>query len=131
MNSRIQIIAITLSVAFLVAVLELVRRRKLVEEYSFIWIAIALGILAVSIWREFLHAAARGVGIYEPPNVLLLALTGGVVRGPWGFSVILSRQRRQIDRLIEDVSILTAELREQRSGQDAVDRSSLPNRPAK
>jgi hypothetical protein len=131
MNSRIQIIAITLSVAFLVAVLELVRRRKLVEEYSFIWIAIALVILAVSIWREFLHAAARELGIYEPPNVLLLALTGGVLVGLLGISVILSRQRRQIDRLIEDVSILTAELREQRSGQDAVDRSSLPNRPAK
>ena len=36
---RIQVIAIVLSAVFLLAVLELVRRRKLVEEYSFLWIA--------------------------------------------------------------------------------------------
>jgi len=114
MNSRIQIIAIVLCVGFLFAVLELVRRRRLVEEYAFIWIVIGVLLLAVSIWREFLHAAARELGIYDPPNVLLIALTGGVLVALLGVSVILSKQRRQIERLIEETSILAAEVRELR-----------------
>ena len=115
MFDRIQIIAIVLSTSFLLLVLELVRRRKLVEEYSLLWIGAALGILAVSIWRELLHAAARELGVHDPPNVLLIALTAVVVVALLGVSVVLSKQRRQIERLREETAILSAELRETRS----------------
>lgn len=115
---RIQIIAIVLSAAFLLTVLELVRRRKLIEEYSFLWIVVALLMLAISIWRELLHAAARELGVHDPPNVLLIALTAAVVLALLGISVILSRQRRQIERLIEDASILSAEVRDLRKERD-------------
>ena len=61
MIDRIQIVAIVLSVLFLFAVLELVRRRKLIEEYSFLWIVVAVLLLAVSIWRELLHVQEVGL----------------------------------------------------------------------
>ena len=109
---RIQLIAIALSLVFLVIVLELVRRRRLVEEYAFVWIAVSMVMLAVSVWRELLHAAARELGVHDPPNVLLIALTAAVVLAMLVMSVILSRQRRQIERLIEDTAILAAELRD-------------------
>jgi len=112
MFDRIQIIAIAVSAVFLLVVLELVRRRKLVEEYSLLWIVGAVGMLAVSIWREPLHAAARELGVHDPPNVLLIALTAVVVAALLGVSVILSRQRRQIERLMEETAILSAELRD-------------------
>ena len=115
---RIQIIAIVLSAVFLLGVLELVRRRKLVEEYSFLWIAVATLMLAISIWRELLHSAARELGVHDPPNVLLIALTAAVVLALLGISVILSRQRRQIERLIEDASILSAEVRDLRKERE-------------
>lgn len=130
MTSRIQIIAIVLSIGFLISVLELVRRRKLVEEYSFIWIVIALLLLVISVWREFLDAAARELGIYAPPNALLVALTGGVLVALLGVSVILSKQRRQIDQLIEETSILSAELRDLRQAGSSRTAESAPNRPA-
>jgi hypothetical protein len=136
---RIQLIAIVLSTLFLVAVLELVRRRKLVEEYSFLWIVAAIVMVAVSIWRELLHAAARELGVHDPPNVLLIALTAVVVGALLGASVILSRQRRQIDRLIEETAILGAEVRDLRAGRgdaksaaEAASSSSYsPNLPRK
>ena len=118
MPDRIQFIAIVLSAMFLVAVLELVRRRKLVEEYSLLWIVAALVMLAVSIWRELLHAAARELGVHDPPNVLLIALTAVVVGALLGASVILSKQRRQIDRLIEETAILGAEVRDLRAARE-------------
>jgi hypothetical protein len=129
---RIQILAIGVSAAFLILVLELVRRRRLVEEYSFLWIVVAVAVLAVSIWRELLHAAARDLGVHDPPNVVLIAVTAAVLFALLGVSLILSRQRRQIERLIEDTSILSAEVKDLRSRGENVPYAPGPgpNRPA-
>ena len=35
--------------------------------------------MAVSIWRQLLHTAARDLGVHDPPNVLLIALTAAVL----------------------------------------------------
>lgn len=114
MIDRVQIAALTVSVVLLLAVLELVRRRKLTEEYSFLWILSSLALLAVSIRREILHAAARWLGIYYPPILLVMLLIVMVFVASLCFSVIVSRQRQQIERLIEETAILSAELRELR-----------------
>ena len=115
MGNRLQVLAIVLSGGFLVLVLELIRRRKLAEEYAALWIAVAAALMAVSIWRELLHAAARELGVHDPPNVLLIALTAVVVVAMLRLSVILSHQRRQIDRLLEDTAVLSAEVQTLRS----------------
>ena len=112
MTSLVQIIAIVISAALLVPVIELVRRRRLSEEYSFIWIAGAMALLVLSLWRDVLHAIARWLGVFYPPAVLLLVLTLFVFVGLLYFSVTLSRQREQIERLIEEIAILDARLRE-------------------
>ena len=114
MIDRIQIVALTVSVMLLVAVLELVRRRKLTEEYSFLWILSSLALLALSVRRELLHDAARWLGVYYPPILLVMLLIVMVFVASLCFSVIVSRQRRQIERLIEETAILSAELRELR-----------------
>ena len=114
---RIQIVALTVSVLLLVVVLELVRRKKLTEEYSFLWILSAVALLALSIKRQMLDAAARWLGVYYPPIILVLLLILMVFVASLCFSVIVSRQRRQIERLIEETAILSAELRELRKKQ--------------
>jgi hypothetical protein len=118
-TSRIQIVALAGSGLFLLLVLELVRRRKLAEEYSTLWIIGAIALLAASIRRDWIDGTAAWLGIYYGPAVLLL---GGIVVVSaillW-MSVILSRQQRQIDHLIEEAAILSAELRDaRRSGAD-------------
>ena len=114
MIDRIQIVSLVVSVTLLVVVLELVRRRKLTEEYSFLWIVCSLALLGLSVKREILHATARWLGVYYPPALLLLALIAMVFVASLCFSVIVSRQRKQIERLIEETAILSAELRDLR-----------------
>jgi hypothetical protein len=114
---RVQIVAVTVSVMLLLGVLELVRRRKLTEEYSFLWILCSLTLLTLSIRRDFLDAAARWLGVYYPPMVLLMLLIVIVFLASLCFSVIVSRQRQQIERLIGETAILAAEIREQRAAQ--------------
>lgn len=111
---RIQVVAIFVSIGLLIAVLELVRRRRLVEEYSLVWIACALAMVGISIWRGAIDIAARVLGVYYPPSLLLLLLAVLVFVALLSFSVVLSRQRQQINRLMEETATLGAEIRDLR-----------------
>lgn len=113
MTDNVQIVAVVVSAGLLVFVIDLVRRRKLTEEYSFIWILFALGLLGMSLWRESLHAVARWLDVYYPPAVLLGALVFFVFIASLYFSVVISRQREQIERLVEAMALLEARQREQ------------------
>ena len=129
MTDRVQVVALASSVLLLLLVLELVRRRRLSEEYSAIWIVLALVLIGISLRRDVLDVAARWLGVYYPPAVLVLMLVAVISVASLSFSVILSRQKRQIDRLIEESAIMAAELRELRSDLDVRGARSL-DRPA-
>jgi hypothetical protein len=115
MTNAAQYLGIGGSVAFLLLVLELTRRRRLNEEYSFIWILASVALIALSVSRGFVDEVALSLGIYYGPALLLLVLGFFVVVVALHFSLVISRQRRQIERLIEDVALL--DLR-QRNRQD-------------
>ena len=114
MTDRIDNAGLIVSVALLLLVLELVRRKRLNEEFSILWIAGALAALALSLRRDLLDRTARWLGVYYPPSLLLLVLLVVVFVGSLSISIVLSRHRRQIERLMEDSAIHAAELRELR-----------------
>ena len=111
MTDLVQVISVAVSAGLLAIVVELVRRRNLTEEYSFIWIVCAAALLALSLWRNLLDLAASALGVHYPPAVLLLVLTAFVVVVSLYFSVVVSRQRQQIERLVEELALLDAEVR--------------------
>jgi hypothetical protein len=113
MLDPVQILTIGVSVLLLLLVLELVRRRLLGEEYAFVWIVGALVLLGLSVWRGGLDSVARWLGVHYGPALLLLLLGVFVFLALLFFSVVISRQRVQIERLIEDTAILEARLREE------------------
>ena len=110
MGSLVQLFAVAISAALLFVVIGLVRRRRLTEEYSFLWIVFALALLGLSLFRGVLDAVARWLGIFYPPAVLLLMLIFFVFIASLYFSVVISRQRQQIERLVEDHAILEREV---------------------
>ena len=119
MGNLVQVGAVIVSGALLLLVIDLVRRRKLTEEYSFIWILCALALLVMSLWRDILHVTARWLGVYYPPAVLLLVLILFVFVASLYFSVVISGQRRQIERLVEEIALLDQRLREAEGDGDA------------
>ena len=120
MTDLVQLVSIVVSGGLLIAVVELVRRRLLTEEYSFIWIACAAALLGLSLWRNLLDFAASALGVHYPPAVLLLVLTFCVVIVSLYFSVVVSRQRKQIERLVEELALLDADVRALRASVGAV-----------
>ena len=125
MGNLVQIGAVAVSAALLLLVIDLVRRRKLTEEYSFIWVLCAVALLVLSVWRDILHVTARWLGVYYPPAVLLLVLIFFVFVASLYFSVVISGQRRQIEHLVEELALFDHRLRQvennKKTGRDPHD----------
>ncbi len=129
MLDPVQVLAIAVSAGLLGLVLELVRRKLLGEEYALVWILGAVGLLALSVWRSALDSVARWLGVHYGPALLLLLLGVFVFVALLFFSAVVSRQRLQIDRLIEDLAILEARLREHQQDRHREARAEDPATP--
>ena len=51
MNAQIQVIAIVGSVLVMVFVTQLIRQRRLREEYALLWFIASVGLIVLSVWR--------------------------------------------------------------------------------
>lgn len=94
-HDRIQVLAIVGSVVLLLAILELVRRRRLLERYAVLWLLSAVVLLGLSIWRNLLEVIAHRVGIFYAPNALFLVALGFVLVLLLHFSLAVSRLAEQ------------------------------------
>jgi hypothetical protein len=117
MDVRIQIVAIGAAVCLIVVLLELVRRRSLLERYALLWLASAFILLALAIWRGLLEEVAELVGVAYPPNALFLIAFGFVLVLLLHFSIAVSRLSDQTKVLAQRLALLEADHRRR---QDAV-----------
>jgi hypothetical protein len=106
MDARIQVVAIVGAAALLVVLLELVRRRRLLERYALLWLASALVLLGLSIWRGLLGTIAEAIGVAYPPNALFLIAFGFVLLLLLHFSLAVSRLSDQTKVLAQRLAIL-------------------------
>ncbi len=113
----VQVIAITVSGAIFVAIIELIRRNRLKERYSLIWLAASAVLIILSVWRGLLHFIARTVGIYYPPSFLFLLAIFFLLLLLLHFSVILSSLSENNKRLAQDIGMLKEKL----NGRDRKD----------
>ena len=70
MDIRIRILTIGGAAAVLLMVIELVRRRKLKEEYSVLWVFTAALVLLISIWFSLLQNVTNAIGAISPASTL-------------------------------------------------------------
>jgi hypothetical protein len=126
MDARLQIVAITGALALLLVVLELVRRRALMERYALLWLFSSVVILALAIWDDALSLLARQIGIVSGPNALFFVAVGFILLLLLHFSAAMSRLTDQSKVLAQRQAILERRLREvERTAQEdgGVDRA--------
>jgi hypothetical protein len=127
MDSRIQIVAIVAAGLLLIVLLELVRRRRLLERYALLWLLSALVLLALSIWRGLLETIADAIGVAYPPNALFLIAFGFVLLLLLHFSLAVSRLSDQTKVLAQRLALLEETVhaeREAAAGSPAEERAS-------
>jgi hypothetical protein len=116
LDTQIQIIAVIVTAAMFLVVLELVRRRRLVERYALLWMLAALGLVVLAVWRDLLDIAADFLGIADPPNALFIVAFGIAYVLLLHFSVATSRLSEETKILAQEVARLDSELRRERAG---------------
>lgn len=111
MQSHIQLVAILASLALFFAVLEMVRRRRLMERYALLWLLSALVLLGLSIWSDLLQKVSHVIGIVYPPNALFVIAFVFVLLLLLHFSAVVSRLADQTKVLAQRLAMLEERVR--------------------
>ena len=111
-----QRVAVVGTLLFLALVIELVRRRRLVERYALLWISAALVLVVLAVWQDALQLLADGLGIISPPNALFFLGVGALFILALHFSVAFSRLSEETKILAQEVARLDREQRRIRTG---------------
>jgi hypothetical protein len=99
------------AISLALIVLELVRRRRLQERYSLLWLAICVVVLVFSIWQSALIKLSTSLGIKYPPNALFLLAAGFFLVLLLHYSTVISRLSAQNIRLAQRVALIEERLR--------------------
>lgn len=102
LTSQTRIVAAVIAIAFMLMILELIRRDRLQERYSVIWFVAGLGMLAGAAFPGLLEFIADVMGVRDT-NVALFSIVLLLLLGlALNFSVIMSKQAAQITRLAQE-----------------------------
>lgn len=107
--TRITILSVCLSVVLLLYILEMVRRRRLREEYSILWLFGSGVILLLSIKQSWLIYLAQAVGIAYPPSFLFLIGILFIMLILIHFSITISKLYQMNKRMAQDIALLKRE----------------------
>ena len=128
MDIRIQIVAVVCAATLLFVVLELVRRRRLMERYAILWLLSAVVILGLAIFRGALATLASALGIAYPPNALFFVAFAFVLLLLLHFSMVISRLADQSKVLAQRLALVEERLRRQ-EGKPAAPDPQLEREP--
>lgn len=122
-----RVVVITLSLVILSLTVELIRRRKLREEYALLWIFSAIMIMVFAMVPQLLYVISNLLGLHHLTTMLLMAflfLIGIVLH----FSTVISQLTEQKTRLAQQLAIASLRLdaleRTHRSGDSEEDDQS-------
>jgi hypothetical protein len=116
MDIRIQLIAIAGAGGLLLLVLELVRRRALLERYALLWLFSALFLLVLAVWRDLLERVADALGIAYAPNALFFLAFAAILLLLLHFSIAVSRLADQSKILAQRLAMVDERLRRHEQG---------------
>ena len=111
LSGKAQIIAVIVTVLLLALVVELVRRRRLVERYALLWMFAAAFLVVLAVWNGGLEFIADLVGIQSPPNALFLLGLAVIFGLLLNFSIAFSRLSEETKILAQEVARMDREQR--------------------
>ncbi|HEY2536032.1 MAG TPA: DUF2304 domain-containing protein [Solirubrobacteraceae bacterium] len=105
-SANLRIVAIAGSLTLLVFIVELVRRRRLKEEYSVLWVLTALVLLLLAVWEGLLRELAHFIGADSQASTLYFFGLLFVVFLLLHFSMRVSNLERRVIVLVQEIALL-------------------------
>jgi hypothetical protein len=110
MIDRAMVFGLGASILALAFIIELVRQRRLKEEYSLLWLATAAVLLILSVSRPLLDVMASMVGIFYPPSALFLVAMVFVMFILLHFSTVVTRLAQENKETAQQLALLRWQL---------------------
>jgi len=104
--TRVTLFSICASTALLLYILEMVRRRRLREEYSILWLAGSVVILVLSLKQDWLISIAKTVGIAYPPSFLFLVGILFILLILIHFSIAISKLHQMNKKMAQEIALM-------------------------
>ncbi len=123
----LKILAIVGSGSLLIVVVELIRRGRLKERYSLLWLCAGGVLLVFSSSRYLLDRISHVLGIFYPPSFLFLLAFFFLLLITLHFSVVISGLSEKNKKLAQELAILRQELKDAIEGDGA--KKSAGGRP--
>jgi hypothetical protein len=111
MPIRSIIMAITISSLLIITIFELVRRRKLNEEYSWLWMLTGFVILILSIWENGLTTITHLIGAVLNTSTLFFFGIIFLMFISLHFSIVVSELTNNIKKLAQQIALFEEEKR--------------------
>ena len=109
---RQKIATIFICIFVFLFILELVRRRKLKEEYSWLWLLTSILMFLLVIKYEWLTAVSKLIGAVLPTTALFIGALLFLLILSVQFSVRISNLSDQVKNIMQENALLRARLEE-------------------
>ncbi|MGD0114837.1 MAG: DUF2304 domain-containing protein [Dehalococcoidia bacterium] len=106
----ISVFVILVSVAIAALVLTYVRKWRLREEYSLLWLLLSAAMLLLASFEGIMEWTAARLGVLYPPSVMFFVAIAFVVAMLFHYSLEISRLSDQSRRLAQELSLLRSRL---------------------
>jgi hypothetical protein len=111
--TRPDMLMILMPMALLLGVIEMVRRRRLREDYSLLWVATFSLLFILAIFRDaLLTPIARVMGVAYPPAALFVICFGLLLVISLQFSTVLTKLAIENKQSAQHMALLNARIRE-------------------
>jgi hypothetical protein len=113
--TRAQLIAALIAVLVVLVVIELVRRRRLSEEFSLLWFVASVGAAVLAIWTGLLSWITRAIGaLYETSTIFFFGLLFVMVVLLY-YAVKITALTQEVRRLAQEAALLRFRLEQSES----------------
>lgn len=110
---RPELIVIAGLSALFVSVLEMVRRGRLREDYSLMWLGTSAVLIILAIFRDTLLDPIAGLlGIFYPPTALFVLGFGAMLLLLLQFSMVITKLSKQNKQAAQHIAMLGMRIRE-------------------
>jgi len=112
MELRARLFAMVIGLIVLLFVMNLVRTRKLKEEFALLWLLTAVVLVLAPLFIDYLDLVAHGLGIEYPPAFIFLLAIISLLFILFQFSMRISAFSEQIKVLAQELALLRAQVEE-------------------
>jgi len=115
-----QIFSLLVSISVFIFTIDLVRKKRLREEYSLLWLATSLTMIVLIIKYDWLVGLTRMIGAVLPTTTLFLGSILFLIILAVQFSIKISRLTDQVKDLVQENALLRYEFEQARYKRDRV-----------